>query len=304
MPRTSRLAAAMAALLLLGTGALFSQTISEKEEVAVFRLSTYRWDIPNEVLGGIDEEIRAVFINIGRFDVIGLTQRLEEGDVNQFIDRLKQYKERSVELSQDVQMGREFFTQADFDRLTGSFVVVVPTVASYVLAPKDGEFKASIKTSFTFINVEKIESFAQFFVETSGTDKTPSKAILKAIGLKAGEIDAMEGSPPCASFSTAGKREKHWGKAKKYSDTVQRTDDLFFEYVRLIDGLKPRAFVAENVSGLVKGVAKGWFLEILAKLKACGYRVECRLLDAQWLGVPQARQNRSPGSARLPHEWQ
>ncbi len=54
--------------------------------------------------------------------------------------------------------------------------------------------------------------------------------------------------------------------------------------------LRPRAFVAENVSGLVKGVAKGYFLEILAKLKTCGYRVGCKVLDAQWLGVPQARQ--------------
>jgi DNA (cytosine-5)-methyltransferase 1 len=114
--------------------------------------------------------------------------------------------------------------------------------------------------------------------------------ILDAIGLKAGELDLMDGSPPCASFSTAGKREKHWGRAKKYSDTVQRTDDLFFEYVRLLDGLRPKVFVAENVSGLVKGVAKGYFLEILAKLKACGYRVGVKVLDAQWLGVPQARQ--------------
>jgi DNA (cytosine-5)-methyltransferase 1 len=116
------------------------------------------------------------------------------------------------------------------------------------------------------------------------------EAILEATGLKVGELDAIEGSPPCASFSTAGKREKHWGKAKKYSDTVQRVDDLFFEYVRLIEGLKPKVFVAENVSGLVKGVAKGYFLEILGKLKACGYRVGCRVIDAQWLGVPQARQ--------------
>lgn len=181
MPRTPRFAAAIAVLVLFSRGALFSQTVSEKEEIAVFRLSTYSWDIPNEVLGGIDEEIRAVFINIGRFDVIGLTQRLEEGDVNQFIGRLKQYKERSVELSQDVQMGREFFTQADFDRLTGSFVVVVPTVASYVLAPKDGEFKANIKTSFTFINVEQGKTFAQVFVETEGSDEVPELAVKAAI---------------------------------------------------------------------------------------------------------------------------
>jgi len=127
-------------------------------------------------------------------------------------------------------------------------------------------------------------------LDTQDIRKVQPQAILKAIGLKAGELDALEGSPPCASFSTAGKREKHWGKAKKYSDTVQRVDDLFFEYVRLLDGLKPRVFVAENVSGLVKGVAKGYFIEILTKLKACGYRVGCKVLDAQWLGVPQARQ--------------
>jgi DNA (cytosine-5)-methyltransferase 1 len=49
-------------------------------------------------------------------------------------------------------------------------------------------------------------------------------------------------------------------------------------------------FVAENVSGLVKGSAKGYFKLILAALRDCGYRVEAKLLNAAWLGVPQARQ--------------
>jgi DNA (cytosine-5)-methyltransferase 1 len=114
--------------------------------------------------------------------------------------------------------------------------------------------------------------------------------ILARIGMKPGELDVLDGSPPCASFSTAGKREKAWGKVKKYSDTEQRADDLFFEFARLVKGIQPKVFVAENVSGLVKGTAKGYFLEILAALKACGYKVSARLLDAQWLGVPQARQ--------------
>jgi DNA (cytosine-5)-methyltransferase 1 len=114
--------------------------------------------------------------------------------------------------------------------------------------------------------------------------------ILSAIKMQPGELDLFDGSPPCASFSTAGKREAGWGKVKKYSDKSQRTDDLFFEYARLIKGIQPKTFVAENVSGLVKGTAKGYFLEILAALKACGYKVSCRVLDAQWLGVPQSRQ--------------
>jgi DNA (cytosine-5)-methyltransferase 1 len=114
--------------------------------------------------------------------------------------------------------------------------------------------------------------------------------ILDAIGLRSGDIDILDGSPPCASFSTAGKREAGWGKVKKYSDKEQRTDDLFFEYVRLLRGLKPKVFVAENVSGLIKGTAKGYFIEIMKELKASNYRVSCKVLDAQWLGVPQARQ--------------
>lgn len=116
------------------------------------------------------------------------------------------------------------------------------------------------------------------------------KDILKATGLSVGELDLFDGSPPCASFSISGKRQKGWGRRKKYSDTVQRTDDLFFEYARLLKGLQPKTFVAENVSGLVKGSAKGYFLIILDLLKSSGYRVACRMLDAQWLGVPQARQ--------------
>jgi len=114
--------------------------------------------------------------------------------------------------------------------------------------------------------------------------------ILQAIGLDVGEIDLLDGSPPCASFSTAGKREKGWGQVKNYSDTKQRVDDLFFEYARIVKGLQPRVFVAENVSGLIKGKAKGYFKLILQELKDCGYNVRAKVLDAQWLGVPQMRQ--------------
>lgn len=113
--------------------------------------------------------------------------------------------------------------------------------------------------------------------------------ILRACGVGEGELDVLDGSPPCASFSTSGKREDGWGSVKPYSDAHQRTDDLFHEYARLVAGVRPRVFVAENVSGLVIGAARGMFLEFLHALKACGYRVEARLLDAQWLGVPQVR---------------
>jgi len=115
------------------------------------------------------------------------------------------------------------------------------------------------------------------------------------------DIDILDGSPPCASFSVAGIREKSWGKEKKYSDTTQRVDDLFFEYVRLVKGLQPKIFIAENVPGLNIGSAKNILGQdqmdffntqedtILYQLRACGYNVQFRILNAMHYGVPQSR---------------
>lgn len=127
-------------------------------------------------------------------------------------------------------------------------------------------------------------------LDTRDVREITGAELLAAAGLRHGEIDLFDGSPPCASFSTAGKKEDGWGITRKYSDTAQRSDDLFYEYARLVGETQPRTFVAENVSGLVKGTSKGYFKLILAALKEKGYRVEARLLDASWLGVPQARQ--------------
>lgn len=117
------------------------------------------------------------------------------------------------------------------------------------------------------------------------------ESILDAIGKKPGEIDLFDGSPPCCAFSTAGKREKGWGQERDYSDgKSQQIENLFFEYIRILKGLQPKTFVAENVSGLIKGTAIGYFKEFLREMKKCGYRVKAQLLNAKWLGVPQSRE--------------
>lgn len=106
--------------------------------------------------------------------------------------------------------------------------------------------------------------------------------ILSRLGMKQGDLDLFEGSPPCTAFSTAGQRERGWGKESS-------SKDLFFDYARILKGLSPRAFIAENVASLARGRAYGYFKDILAELRSCGYRVEARQLDAKWLGVPQSR---------------
>jgi DNA (cytosine-5)-methyltransferase 1 len=107
--------------------------------------------------------------------------------------------------------------------------------------------------------------------------------------LDVGDADLLEGSPPCSDFSTAGKRNSGWGKTKDYSSTRQRVDDLFFEFARIVGDIQPKLIVAENVPGLARGVSKGYFKEIHAALAEKGYRVKAAILDASWLGVPQAR---------------
>lgn len=103
--------------------------------------------------------------------------------------------------------------------------------------------------------------------------------VLARTGLAPGELDIFDGSPPCQGFSTAGKRQ-----------IDDPRNGLFREYVRLLRGLQPRVFVMENVSGMVKGKMKLVFAEILRELKASGYRVSARLLNAMYFNVPQSRQ--------------
>lgn len=103
--------------------------------------------------------------------------------------------------------------------------------------------------------------------------------VLRITGLKPGELDVFDGSPPCQGFSTAGKRDF-------YDDRNQ----LFREYVRLLRGLRPKVFIMENVSGMVKGKMKLVFVDILKELKASGYKVSARLLNAMYFNVPQSRQ--------------
>lgn len=160
----------------------FSQEVSRKKELAVFNLSYYKWTIPGSALGSIDEQVRAVFVNLGRFDVIGMAYRLGEDEVGEFIERIRSYKTENVEIPEQVQMGQEFLTQADMNRLVSSFIVVIPSVASFITdRNRDGEYTTEIRTSFTFVNVETIESFAQFFVQTRGADQNPAKATQEAI---------------------------------------------------------------------------------------------------------------------------
>lgn len=121
--------------------------------------------------------------------------------------------------------------------------------------------------------------------------KLVPEKIMKHFGLKRGDIDLLDGSPPCKAFSTAGITDEGWGKEVKYSeDKEQQVDDLFDEYIRMVNGFYPKVFVAENVSGLVKGSSRGYFMEIMREFRSMGYNVRAPMLNSCWLGVPQSRE--------------
>ena len=103
--------------------------------------------------------------------------------------------------------------------------------------------------------------------------------VFEMTGLKPGELDILDGSPPCQGFSMAGKRE-----------LCDPRNQLYKEYIRLLKGLQPKVFVMENVSGLVKGKMKLIFKDILTELKKAGYNVKVRLMNAKYYNVPQSRQ--------------
>jgi len=105
-------------------------------------------------------------------------------------------------------------------------------------------------------------------------------------------LDVLDGSPPCSVFSQAGEREEAWGKEKKFREgqKAQRLDDLFFEFIKIVDKLRPKVVIAENVKGLVLGNAKGYVNEIFKAFREAGYDPQLFLLNAAFMGVPQARE--------------
>lgn len=106
------------------------------------------------------------------------------------------------------------------------------------------------------------------------------------------ELDILDGSPPCSSFSMAGNREKDWGKEKKFREgqANQILDDLFFDFIDLAKKLQPKIVVAENVKGLLLGEAKAYARRIYKEFEEAGYIVQHWLLNASKMGVPQKRE--------------
>ena len=121
--------------------------------------------------------------------------------------------------------------------------------------------------------------------------KLTGEDLLRTAGISKGELDILDGSPPCSAFSVAGKRERGWDKTKKYSDgkQVENIEDLFFEYIRIANDIQPKVIIGENVAGILMGEAIKKYNEIINEFEKCGYDAIGKVMNAADFGTPQAR---------------
>lgn len=106
------------------------------------------------------------------------------------------------------------------------------------------------------------------------------------------DLDILDGSPPCSSFSMAGSRDKAWGEKKKFREgqANQVLDDLFFHFIETARLLQPKVIIAENVKGLILGKARGYVKQIAQGFSDAGYDLQLFLLNSAFMGVPQRRE--------------
>jgi DNA (cytosine-5)-methyltransferase 1 len=94
------------------------------------------------------------------------------------------------------------------------------------------------------------------------------------------KIDLFVGGSPCQSFSMVGKR-------KGLNDD---RGSLFFEFARLVDEIKPKVFIFENVKGLLSHNSGKTFETIEKRIKELGYNYYKQVLNAKDYGIPQNRE--------------
>jgi len=241
--------------IMFGNVIVFSQEVSEKKEVAVFKLSYYNWSIPNQVLGSIDAQIRNVIVNLGRFKVLAMTYQLGSDDVNTFINKIKEFKEKNVKIPEEVAMGHVVFTEADLNQLIGSFIVIIPSVVYYdlkIIRDENGLFKeynVSIRTAFSILNVDTMVLEKEILIETSGSDTDKDKAIRDAIDDITGRLEFEIKSVPIFTLKT--------GVLEVYGRgiTLQMGKDMGikqgFEFVLLEEKVLKSGLKRVNERGLV-----------------------------------------------------
>ncbi len=93
------------------------------------------------------------------------------------------------------------------------------------------------------------------------------------------DFDILCGGFPCQAFSVIGPQGG-------FSDP---RGILIFQVFRILRDKQPKAFILENVRGLISHDGGKTYEFIVAELNKCGYNVSCKILEAKNYGLPQIR---------------
>jgi len=130
-----------------------------------------------------------------------------------------------------------------------------------------------------YANTYRLNHEGTAFFRESIEDLTTSD-VLRATGLKKADIDLLIGGPPCQGFSI---------NAPKRSLEDDR-NHLFRDYGRLVlEGLRPKVVVMENVPGMVSLDGGRFIKDVYALFESAGYRMHHMILCAAHYGIPQER---------------
>jgi DNA (cytosine-5)-methyltransferase 1 len=102
--------------------------------------------------------------------------------------------------------------------------------------------------------------------------------ILDRARIESGNCDLLAGGPPCQGFSVQ----------RRGTDEDPR-NSLVLHYFRMVEAIKPRYFLMENVSGLMSKRGRGFLDEVMRRAAELGYHLHLQKLDAAEFGVPQSR---------------
>ncbi|MEL3913690.1 hypothetical protein [Treponema pedis] len=181
--------------LILAAGAIFAQSISKKQDIAVFPLSYYGWTIPEILYEGIDAEIMRNFFALERFNIIAMEHRFSALDLETFNAAIIKSRETDTPIPEEVLMGHESFTRTDWEKTVNAYYIIVPIVQSYTLKIVEEEnnddenpygepvftYKVKFSVEFHIYSMQKKNKIAYFVIEEKASSKNLEEALNSAI---------------------------------------------------------------------------------------------------------------------------
>jgi hypothetical protein len=161
-------------LFLSAAGGGFSAEVSEKMDIAIFGLTYYSYDIPDNVLGYIDSSVKHEFVGLKRFNILGYGEyRMESQDIDEFVDRIREIKAEEAKDAgtYDEKFGTIVIKGEDFDRIVNSFLVVIPSLSNYSVGTERQEYVVNDVVFFTNLYVVDIVVDINFVNVREGTQK-------------------------------------------------------------------------------------------------------------------------------------